>query len=198
MVADSSHQRNNAVLSLIGAPSKIKGVLQSFGINKNEIPVSDGDGKFKRNKSTYAKKVFAMMEHKMQQLGQGTISFDKIAIPTNKDILWGKGGQVQDSPGNQWFREQLNDTLSKFQSAPGKQEYCLLRMRMLLREGARFLVKDDFNWWNEVKEDKVRIGKILKAYEYLANSPREHSARQTSMASASEDNSKRQRVDPIR
>lgn len=198
MTSDRGHRTAHVYAIDVGTPTEVLFKLMTYGITAKLLPV-DGDGKLTMTNSRW----WFQLLQKMDQEHPNGRAIDKILIPTNKDVLFGKGDIIQNHFGNQSLRQLMGQSFSEYQQMKKNEKTLHTRKVIELVEarGGRFLVRDIDGLWEEADEDKARL-KVAKAYSdmrckvqkkggvkdvYIATSGGEHSSkkRRAELASAS-------------
>ena len=143
-----------------GTPTEVLFTLMTYGIPVDLLPVSN-DGKLKKTNSKWW---FQALAKKEEALKEGK-AFDKVAIPGNIDVLFGKGETIQNHYGNQALRQMLSQTLESYNQMKKSEKAAHNRkvVEMVKKQGGRFLIRSADGWWEEVSDDKAR-SKISKTY----------------------------------
>jgi len=85
----------------------------------------------------------------------------RIRTPSASDILLGRGGSINNHPGNQVFREWVKARREDYNLAPNKVEKMKIARKVMdsvHNAGGRFLQKDpstSAHWWVEVDETRA-------------------------------------------
>lgn len=87
-------------------------------------------------------------------------------IPTNTDVLFGKGYRVQSHPGNVRFRSLVEQHRLAYDDCPRgmRMEVALRVARSLRADGIRFLQKNESGEWveSDIGEASKRVGQIFR------------------------------------
>lgn len=86
---------------------------------------------------------------------------DDITEPTNEDILYGRGGRINNHPGNIYFRDVAHQYQSSIYheslSKKEKRNISFNFVERMKREGRRFLEKKEDGKWHEVEDKGARL-----------------------------------------
>lgn len=144
--------------------------LLSFGIPTDTIPVSGSDGTTIKTKDLH--KWIARRKNKetfVTYHGGDDSLFDKIDLPTRHDVLLAKGRPYQNHPGNIEYLQLIDESLREYESAPnrkGKRDV-VRKFVAMMRDttSARFLIKDEDDWWVEAQEKELH-DKVVKSFSH--------------------------------
>ena len=142
-----------------GTYTEIRYALLGYGIPVDLIPTNDGIA----IKKTYLNRWIAMNIARDKELAnEGT--FSGVDLPTNHDVLMGKGKPYQHHPGNAHLRVLVEAYMDEYHSASKslyKMDIVYKVCSMIRARSGRFLEKDDDGWWRESHDvdavDKVTI-----------------------------------------
>lgn len=136
-----------------GTPTEVLFALMTYGIPVNLLPV-DKDGRLTKSNSIWWSKVFKATDSLVRQ-GEPCHNF---AVPSNKDVLFGRGDPIQKHPGNQNFRRVLLETFLSYQGMSRKEKtaHTWRIVDTVLANGGRFLRKHEAGWWIEVTRHDAR------------------------------------------
>lgn len=132
----------------------------TYGIPVGMLPFG-ADGKLKSVNSRWW---LQMLKKQDSELRNGR-PFNKIPIPTNNDVLFGKGETIQSHYGNQSLRQILELSFEEYRQMKKNEKTAHTRkvVDIVKSHGGRFLIRDNIGWWEEVEEDKARL-KVAKRY----------------------------------
>lgn len=138
--------------------------LMSYGIPVDLIPV-DSDGKTKTNNH---KKWIIKQRVKEMECPDGSLNWDKIDMPTHRDVLVGRGKPLQSFPGTVFMRHLIGQNSTKYTEATSNLDKLKVRLDIIetiQESGGRFLRRDDKcpGWWVEASDKEVH-DKIQKAF----------------------------------
>ena len=99
----------------------------------------------------------------------------RVALPTDNDVLFGRGPRINKNPGNIKFRKKALNYRAwyKRSSKETKKEIASLLVQSVMDEGYRFLEKDERKLWREViKGDHTKASQTFRdLHKTLALSP---------------------------
>jgi hypothetical protein len=109
----------------------------------------------KNSSSSAAKKPSKKKEKKKKKR---TIDEGHVCIPTDDDVLFGKGGFTNSHPGNIRFREKALEFRPVYERSSKDEKYKIskLLVETFTSEGARFLEKGQDGEWHEVIDNGAR------------------------------------------
>lgn len=94
---------------------------------------------------------------------------EDICVPTDDDVLFGKGGGINKHPGNKTFRQKILDYRLVYGPVYDKSDkktktaISLSILKEITREGARFLEKGEDGKWRRVMNEDAARKKISQA-----------------------------------
>lgn len=83
----------------------------------------------------------------LTEMQDQTPTLKNLIIPTEKDVIFGRGATANNHPGNIVFRRWVDELKARYMAANGYKEKTKLSLTIINRvhdNGGRFLVEDDF------------------------------------------------------
>ena len=153
------------VMMVLGEPMELRYILQGFGIDTNNFPIS-WTGTIKSNYQKQWIWTRKYIEDNNYNCSGTCVSNNGSAIvecPELKDIIFKKGAAANAHPGNVIFRSMIQMKYEQCPRIPTKsfikeiiQEIRDQRLRMLIWN-------DDHSWWSLLEDEK----QIYKKLEYI-------------------------------
>ena len=144
-----------------GTYTEIMYSLLGYGIPVALIPTNDGVAIKKSNLNRWIAKNIA----RDQDLEHGG-TFSGVDLPTNHDVLMGKGKPYQHHPGNAHLRVLVEAYMDEYHSASKslyKMDIVYKVCSMIRARSGRFLEKDDDGWWRE-SHDVDAVDKVITLF----------------------------------
>ena len=131
--------------------------LLGYGIPVDLFPTNDGVTVKKTNMNRWITKNIARDK---ELIHRGT--FSGVDLPTNHDVLMGKGKSIQHHPGNTHLRDLVESCMVEYLNAlqsREKRDVVYKVFSMIKARPARFLAKEEDGWWRE-SHDVDAIAKV--------------------------------------
>jgi hypothetical protein len=125
----------------------------TFGVPTQFLPVTYEGGM----KTTNHRKWMAMRAAKDAEIKK-TGTFEGVDLPTQKDVLLGRGRRNQDNPGNVCMRSFVEALYEEYKNST-KQRKSTIAMQVVEltnTSGGRFLTQGSSGWWTEVSDKFAR------------------------------------------
>ena len=116
--------------------------LATFGINPNEIPISE-EGEITNLESVRQRLRKQRARERVTQPRR-----NRIYVPSDEDVLLGKGVPFQNHPGNERFRTMIVDRLKEYEKASKKEKVQIAKdiLNTVHQNTGLFLRKDGDSW----------------------------------------------------
>ena len=141
----------------IGTFTEITYALLGYGIPVDLFPTNDGLTVKTTNMNRWITKNLAR-DKELTHMG----TFSRVDLPTNQDVLMGKGKPFQHHPGNTHLRELVEAFMVEYHTALksiDKREVVYKVCSMIKARPGRFLEKDEDGWWRE-SHDVEALAKV--------------------------------------
>jgi hypothetical protein len=137
--------------------------LLTFGVPIDMFPITS-QGELKRtNHLKWIAKRRVKESHFLMDPSSDT--FDRIDLPSLRDVLIGKGKPFQRHPGNVHLRTVIGQYLEKYVDAKKRDKPAMFWevVDIVKKSSGRFLKKDRDGWWIVVTDDEARekVGKTF-------------------------------------
>jgi hypothetical protein len=132
-----------------GSHSDNQYTLLTFGISNHLLPVtSEGEYKVKAHRK--------WIQQRREEERKGD-NITRIVLPSQEDVLFGRGKPIQEHPGNVRYHYILDLYQAKYEEAKKfqKMEVSNLVLQVIAKQNGRFL-KQDGAGWVEVDQDQAR------------------------------------------
>lgn len=155
-----------------GTPTEVLYQLMAFGIPTDAIPVS-ATGAIKTKE---LHKWIVRRKKREDEMGcmSGSCVFDRVDLPSLKDVLLAKGRPYQNHPGNLEYLLLVNKSLREYDHAKSrkdKRRVVQMLVASMKEKSARFLTKDKDGWWVETPEKEL-YDKVVKAFSHASMTAR--------------------------
>lgn len=113
-----------------------------------------------------------------------------VCIPTDDDVLFGRGGYTNSHPGNIRFRAKALEFRPMYEQSTKEEKYQIsqLLLESVMNEGARFLEKGKDDQWHQVIGNGARKKASQALRERIKGTPR----RSTKLSSSLKSSTRRQ------
>ncbi len=127
-----------------------------------------------RQSTKNASSVKAKKTSKKKKKPKRVIDEGQICIPTDDDILFGRGGYTNSHPGNIRFREKALEFRPVYERSSKEEKYNISQMLLeaVTSEGARFLEKGQDGEWHQVIGNGARKKASQALRERMKGTPR--------------------------
>jgi len=157
----------NSDRKLLGGPQ-----LQAFAVpvTSTTPTTAASTRRSTKNSSSSAAKKPSKKKKKKKRI----IDEEHVCIPTDDDVLFGRGGFTNSHPGNIRFREKALEFRPVYERSSKDEKYNIsqLLLETFTNEGARFLEKGQDGEWHEVKGNGARKKASQALRERIKGTPR--------------------------
>jgi len=125
-------------------------------------------GSSKTSSSSTAKKP-SKKKKKKREIDEG-----HVCVPTDDDILFGRGGYTNSHPGNIRFREKALELRPVYERSSKEEKFKISQILLdsIMSDGARFLEKGQDGEWHQVKGNGARKKASQALRERIKGTPR--------------------------
>lgn len=153
----------------LGSPRECGNALAQYGIDFDQIPIKvDGSRLKLENHSKFLK-----LQYHVEGMLKDRRSLEEIRhvhgmeLPLRRDILLGRPRIYHQHEGNSIMRKLVEELLDFYNKDVSQRQQCIrMVLKVLQKNGARFLEKDTGGWWRPVKTSLAEE-KIATAFRTL-------------------------------
>eukprot|EP00934_Nitzschia_sp_Nitz4_P002333 Nitzschia sp. Nitz4//scaffold80_size88189//78525//80210//NITZ4_005094-RA/size88189-augustus-gene-0.52-mRNA-1//-1//CDS//3329558651//2333//frame0 len=159
-----------------GSTTEVLYAMLSYGIPMEAVPVT-GSGAVKTK--DLQKWIARRKSREAVLLGNGALgTFNKIELPTSRDVLLAKGRPYQNHPGNQEYLEMVHRYLVNYETTKDRKGKRVVASILLeqVKLHSRFLLRDQDGWWVEATDSEA-LDRVVKAFTHAASTKKKAQAK---------------------
>jgi hypothetical protein len=122
-----------------------------------------------KNSSSSTAKKPSKKKKKKREIDEG-----HVCVPTDDDVLFGRGGYTNSHPGNIRFREKALELRPVYERSSKEEKFNISQILLdsIMSDGARFLEKGQDGEWHQVKGNGARKKASQALRERIKGTPR--------------------------
>ncbi|KAG7341663.1 hypothetical protein IV203_023616 [Nitzschia inconspicua] len=140
----------------VGTPQEVLYELMTFGIPSKAIPITD-TGELQVNWHLMLLEMKQRAEAHVRS-GHNSESTTFILVPSNQDVLFGRGRRIQSFPGNIRLKVTVEELLPEYETLDKEGKTKLAeRIVLAVKEGGARFLSQEKGAWTETTDDLARL-----------------------------------------